>query len=120
MRARALADEKSASARLKALLEDSSDRIRIAEARLKQAQVALDKARQMVEKGRLPAPVDGVVMQISAEAGSYLQPGTPILTVGSPEALEVVADVSEQDIGGVVPGQEVELNWAGAPGKTIK
>lgn len=116
----AQAGEEAAAARLQALREDSADRIKIADARLKQAQAALDKARQMVNKGLLPAPVDGVVLQISARVGSYLQPGVPILTVGRPDALEVVADVSEQDIGGIAPGQDVDLNWAGAPGKTYK
>lgn len=116
---RAQAEEAAAAARLQALREDSSSRIRIAEARVKQAQAALEKARQMVEKGRLPAPVDGVVLHISAEVGSYVQPGALILIVGSPDSLQVVADVSEQDIYGIAPGQEVELNWAGAPGKAI-
>lgn len=117
---RAQAEEAAAAARLQALREDSSSRIRIAEARLKQARAALEKARQMVSKGLLPSPVDGVVLQISARAGSYLQPGSPIMTVGRTDLLEVVADVSEQDIRGIAPDQEVELNWAGAPGKTIK
>ncbi len=117
---RAQADEQSAAARLQALREGNADRIKIQQARLKQAQVALDNARRTVDKGRLPAPVDGVVLQISAEVGSYLQPGAPILTIGNPDALEVVAEVSEQDIGGIAPGQDVDLNWAGAPGKTFK
>ncbi|NSW83030.1 MAG: efflux RND transporter periplasmic adaptor subunit [Syntrophothermus sp.] len=117
---RAQAEEEAAAARLQALREDSADRIEIQQARLQQAQIALEKARQMVDKGRLPAPIDGVVLQISSDVGSYLQPGVPVLTVGNPDALEVVAEVSEQDIGGIAPGQDVDLNWAGAPGKTFK
>lgn len=85
-----------------------------------QARSAVDAARSAVEKGKLQAPIDGVVLQVAAKSGSYVQPGVPLITVGDPDNLQVVAKLSEQDINGVVVGQEVEVRWAGAPDQVIK
>ncbi|MGQ9498151.1 MAG: efflux RND transporter periplasmic adaptor subunit [Desulfotomaculales bacterium] len=101
----------------KAEAATAAGNIRALEARVKQAQVALDNARRAVAKGRLTAPLAGVVMEITAKEGSFLQPGGRILTVGDPEELRVVADLSEQDVGGLAAGQKVEVNWAAYPDK---
>jgi len=101
----------------KAEAATAAGNIRALEARVKQAQVAVDNARRTAAKGRLTAPVAGVVMEIAAKEGSYLQPGARVLTIGDPEKLRVVADLSEQDVGGIAAGQEVEINWAAYPDK---
>ena len=101
----------------KAEAATAAGNIRALEARVKQAQVALDNARRAVAKGRLTAPLAGVVMEITAREGSFLQPGGRVLTIGDPEELRVVADLSEQDVGGLAAGQEVEVNWAAYPDK---
>ncbi len=87
---------------------------------VKQYQAAVDTARSSVEKGKIKATSDGVVLQVSAKSGSYVQAGVPLMTVGAPEKLQVVAKLSEQDVNGVVAGQEVEVRWAGAPGEVVK
>jgi HlyD family secretion protein len=90
------------------------------ELQVEQARAAVDAARSAVEKGKIKSPIDGVVLQITAKSGSYVQPGMPLITVGKPEQLQVVAKLSEQDINGVKVGQEVEVRWAGAPEQVVK
>jgi HlyD family secretion protein len=85
-----------------------------------QAKAQVDAARAAVEKGKLTSPIDGVVLQVAAKSGSYVQPGVPLITVGSPDDLQVVANLSEQDINGIEAGQEAEVRWAGAPQQVVK
>lgn len=85
-----------------------------------QAQSAVDSIRSSIEKGKLKAPFDGIVFQVAAKSGSYVQPGIPLMTVGDPDHLQVVANLSEQDIYGIKAGQEVEVRWAGAPDELVK
>lgn len=90
------------------------------EFQVEQAKSAVNAARSAVEKGKIKSPIDGVVLQITAKNGSYVQPGMPLITVGKPDQLQVVANLSEQDINGVKAGQEVEVRWAGAPEQLVK
>jgi len=105
-------------ARAKAEAAAAARNIQALQARANQARVAADSARRAVAKGRPTAPFAGVVLETAAREGTYLQPGARILTLGSPERLRVVADLSEQDVGGVAAGQEAEINWAARPDKT--
>ncbi|MGI6406567.1 MAG: efflux RND transporter periplasmic adaptor subunit [Syntrophaceticus sp.] len=91
-----------------------------AKAQVDAARSAVKAARSAVEKGKLTAPIDGVVLQIAAKDGSYVQPGMPLITIGDPDQLQVVANISEQDINGVEVGQKVEVRWAGAPEELVK
>ncbi|NSW84456.1 MAG: efflux RND transporter periplasmic adaptor subunit [Syntrophothermus sp.] len=116
--ARARAEADAAAARLAALKKTDPRKIKVLQARVEQARVAVDNARKTVAEGRLTAPAAGVVMEVAAREGDFLQPGALIMTVGGLDRLQVVADLSEQDIGGIAPGQEAEIQWAGQPGRT--
>ncbi|MEW6181808.1 MAG: efflux RND transporter periplasmic adaptor subunit [Bacillota bacterium] len=117
---RAKSDADAAAARLAALKNPDDDQIKILQAQVEQARLAAQNARRAASKGRLTASADGVVLYTATRAGSYLQPGAPILTFGDLQKLEVVADLSEQDIGGVAVGQLAEITWAGQPDKVLK
>jgi len=112
----AAAQQAQSAAEMKAQFTDISS----LELQVEQARSAVDTARSAVEKGKIKSPIDGVVLQVFAKSGSYAQMGMPILTVGNPEQLQVVANLSEQDINGVKAGQEVEVRWAGAPEQVVK
>jgi hypothetical protein len=57
----------------------------------------------------LTAPGD--VLGHDAAVGDTLQPGTPVLTLGSEQRI-VVAGVGATEAGGWTPGATVELEWA--------
>ena len=112
----AAAQQAQSAAEMKAQFTDISS----LEMQVEQARSAVDTARSAVEKGKIKSPIDGVVLQVHVKSGSYAQMGAPILTVGNPDQLQVVANLSEQDIRGVKTGQEVEVRWAGAPEQVVK
>lgn len=107
----------AAGGRLETLKMQDPDALQL---QVDQAKSAVDSIRSSIEKGKLKAPFDGVVFQVAAKSGSYVQPGIPLITVGDPDHLQVVANLSEQDIFGVEAGQEAEMRWAGAPDDLVK
>ena len=72
-----------------------------------------------VQAGRpLPvrAPVDGVVLRIAQPSEATLPAGTPLLELGDPSRLEVVADLLTTDAVQAQPGRRVVIErWGGPP-----
>jgi len=64
------------------------------------------------------APIDGVVLVKSAEAGEVLAAGTTIVTVGDLDHPWLRAYVGETDLGRVKLGQKVKLSTDSYPGKS--
>lgn len=58
---------------------------------------------------RIVAPMDGVVIQRLAEAGSSVVPGTPLLKIVDPASLWVATRVDESVVGRVTPGQAASI-----------
>lgn len=61
------------------------------------------------------SPFDGVVTARSVDAGDLAVPGIPLLTVMSPAALQVVADLPAHRSGEITVGAEVGVTVAGVP-----
>lgn len=67
---------------------------------------------------QIRAPATGRVLKIVQESESVVQPGTPLLEIGDPLDLEVVADLLSTDAVGIKPGAPVLIDgWGGAPVK---
>jgi HlyD family secretion protein len=61
------------------------------------------------------APVRGRVLRVLQESEGVVQPGIPLLEVGDPEALEIVADVLTTDAVGIREGAPVRIErWGGS------
>jgi HlyD family secretion protein len=74
-------------------------------------------ARQQLEDTQLVAPADGVVLSKAAEPGSYLNPGTPVITVGQLNQVWLRAYVNETDLGRIHLNQTAEVRTDTYPGK---
>ena len=60
------------------------------------------------------APVSGVVIKLWQQSEVAVAAGTPLLELGDPTQLDVVADVLTEDAASMQPGTAVELsNWGG-------
>ncbi len=116
--ARSQADLKAAAARLAADKNPDPRKLSVVDAQAAQARFTAENARRTVADGRLTASFDGVVLQKIPQEGSYLASGSPVLVIASPNRLQIVADLSEQDIGGVAVGQSADVQWAGQPDQT--
>lgn len=89
-----------------------------AETRLKEARAEYERARQTIgligpgDGSRLTvlSPSHGVVMAVRVAAGAMVSPGgEPLLEIGDPSRLQVVAQVLESDLSRLAVGQEADI-----------
>jgi multidrug efflux pump subunit AcrA (membrane-fusion protein) len=78
----------------------------IADARVVQAQAALDLAQANLAEATLVAPYDGTVVSINLVAGEMAATQQPVLVIADLSHLEITTtDLSEREIAGVQVGQ---------------
>lgn len=63
----------------------------------------------------IKAPIDGRVLRIYQESSAVVPAGSPLLEIGDPADLEVVADVLSRDAVRIAAGDPVELKQWGGP-----
>lgn len=67
------------------------------------------------DRWNVTAPVSGLVLKVSQESETIVQPGTPILEIGDPLDLEIVVDVLSTDAIEIKPGVMVAIeHWGGS------
>ncbi len=116
-----------------ARLEQAESRLAVAnstqaaaQSRLEMASGAVDRARAtLIEPGEtaangtccvsLVAPADGVVLDLAAESARPVVPGAPLLSIGDPADLEIVADLLSSDAVRVGPGTRAIVERWGGP-----
>ncbi|MGO3743501.1 efflux RND transporter periplasmic adaptor subunit [Kerstersia sp.] len=87
-------------------------------AQVEQASISVDTATLNLGYTRISAPIDGVVVGLSAEEGQTLNANqqTPtILTIAQLDTLTVKAQISEADVVRVAPGDPVYFTILGQP-----
>jgi HlyD family secretion protein len=104
-----LRDQQDALAKLKAA-SDAPLPTRL-EGELNVAQAELTLARATLEKTRIRAPADGVVLQVDAKKGQLAAPTLEpaMLVMGDVSALRVRAEVDQQYLGKIRVGQHAEI-----------
>ncbi|MDH4064318.1 MAG: HlyD family efflux transporter periplasmic adaptor subunit, partial [Acidobacteriota bacterium] len=99
--------------------------VRAAEFATATAAAELDRARVRLRPGgtdaagrplSVLAPVDGVVLRRHRESESVVPAGEPLVEIGDPSHVEIVADLLSSDAVKVRPGMRVSVEqWGGAP-----
>lgn len=89
-----------------------------ARAKLATAEQTLKQAQLQLGYTELLAPVAGVVLSTTAEAGEYLNPAAPVLTLGETARPWLRAYINETDLGRVKLNQEVAVTTDSYPGRT--
>jgi HlyD family secretion protein len=100
----------------KATLVAAPDRAS-AQARLQDAQAALQLADDHIRQSVVRAPIEGFVYQFDLKRGAYLNAGDSIASIGKLERVHVNVYVDEQDLGRVVKGMPVSITWDALPGR---
>ncbi|MFZ5791217.1 MAG: efflux RND transporter periplasmic adaptor subunit [Pseudomonadota bacterium] len=110
-------------------LEEAQERLKLAEegprqedivrarARLEQMKQGLAIAKTRLSYATLVSPISGVVLSENVEAGEYIVPGVPVVTVGDLVNAWLRAYVNETDLGRVKLGQRVCVTTDTYPGK---
>jgi RND family efflux transporter MFP subunit len=86
-------------------VETAGPRAGVQQAQARLAQVNLD-----LENATVRSPIDGIVTKIFVEIGQRVSLGVPLVRVNNPE-LEMIANVSETDIGDVLLEQEATVTF---------
>jgi HlyD family secretion protein len=97
-----------------------TEKVEAGRAALAQAEASLAITRRQMENTVLLSPVDGTVLAKNTEAGEYVSPGTPIVTVGNLEKVWLRAYVEETDLGRVKLGQRARVATDTFPGKVYE
>ena len=90
-----------------------------ADSALALAQAKYDAAKAILESLEIKAPFAGVVFAVHAQPGETYQGETTLFTVGDPKALEVIANVTEEDYPLLTLGQTVEVYFDARPDVTV-
>jgi HlyD family secretion protein len=91
--------------------------LRVAEHEVRVAEASLGRlsGRSEAEAVEVASPVDGVILRVLAESAGPVQPGTALIEVGNPAALEIVADVLTSDAVVIPAAALVRIDrWGGA------
>ena len=91
-----------------------------ADSELALAQAKYDAAKAVLESLKIKAPFDGIVFEVSVEAGQTYPVEETLFTIGDPKALEVVANITEEDYPIVSVGQRAEVYFDARPEVTVK
>ena len=89
-----------------------------ARAKVRVAAETANQARQQLTYTELIAPMDAVVLSSSAEAGEFLNPASPVLTLGQVDKPWLRAYIHEKDLGRIKLNQKVEVTTDSFPDKT--
>jgi len=107
---------KSYSARRAALVETGAKPV--AESRVEQARKALDGALTRQRRLTLAAPISGVLYDVAARPGDWVEPGSAIAKVGGMEKMRLKVFVDEPDLGRVAVGTKLKVSWDAMPERT--
>lgn len=100
----------------RAALVGSTDRT-AAEAKVQEAQAALDQARVHLERSAIRAPLSGTVYDLPVRRGVFVNIGDPIAGIGNLHTLEVRIQVDEPELGRIAVGMPVTVTWDALPGR---
>lgn len=84
------------------------------------AQLQLERAQLDHRYATLRAPTLGVVTNLRLAIGQYVAPGAPTMTFIDARGAWITADLRENQLGNVQPGDEVGVLFDAAPGKVFK
>ncbi len=88
-----------------------------AEARVQEAEANVRLTRNRMTQDIILAPMSGIVYDLPARTGSYLNAGDPVASIGILDPVRVRVYVDEPELGRVAAGQSVRITWDAQPGK---
>lgn len=84
-------------------------RVRALRAQRDAAEAGRAAAQWIMERTQVRAPVGGRVEDLPVEIGTYLRPGDICATIVDSDPMLVIVNVSERQVGGLVPGMRATL-----------
>jgi multidrug resistance efflux pump len=109
---------------IRAVAEADRARIRLGEtgddnAQVRQAAAALDQARLDLRHSQVLAPADGVVTNLRLAPGQFASGGSPVLSFIANGQRWVTADMRENQLGNIAPGNRAYVVFDDQPGRVF-
>jgi HlyD family secretion protein len=98
----------------------ASTDVAAAQARLEDAQAALNLVRERATQSVVRSPLAGTIYGLAARAGAYVNPGDLLANVGQLDRMRVRLYVDEPELGRIAAGQPVTITWDALAGKQWK
>jgi membrane fusion protein YbhG len=95
------------------------EEVRAAQARLAQAEAGRDLLKKTINDATIVSPVSGLVTHKAVEAGEFVGPGTPLLTIADLDKVRLNIYVTEVELGRVRLGQPAEIRVDSYPGRSL-
>ncbi len=89
-------------------------------AQLRSARSAIEKAELDLARTKVVAPARGLVTDLRTDIGHFAQAGAPAMTLIAIHDLWIDADMTENNLGNIEPGDEVAIVLDVLPGKILK
>jgi len=115
----AISQKKAAEADLQRAREGAGERSEN-NAQLVSARSAVEKAELDLKRTKVVAPSRGVVNDLRTDVGQYAQPGAPAMTLIAVHDLWINADMTENNLGNIEPGDPVDIVLDVMPGEVLK
>jgi multidrug resistance efflux pump len=97
------------------------DTVRLAEARVSNAQEQLAASQAALDDLELQAPFDGTVSGIEVRASEWVQPGQPVMTLADLNGLHIeTTDLNEIDVARVEAGDPVIITFDALPDVQVR
>jgi HlyD family secretion protein len=107
----------------KSLYEQSQSSMLVAQAQVRSAQVAMDRAKQNLSFTSIYAPIDGVVVERNVQQGqtvaASLSAPQLFLIANDLAHMQILAQVGEGDIAQIKQGQSVKFSVQALPNQTF-
>lgn len=87
--------------------------------RILEAQAALEQANINLRRTSVIAPEGGVVTDVRVNRGNFAAAGAPQMTFISTRTIWVQADYTENNLGNIKPGDDVEIVFDSLPGRVL-
>lgn len=96
------------------------EEIKAAEARVAQAEAAVELLKKNIEDSIIICPVEGVVTERAVEPGELVNPGTTLVTISCLDPVYLWVYVSEKELGWVKLGQTAEVKIDSFPDRSFE
>ena len=87
--------------------------------RIMQAQTSVDAAQLDLDRTTVVAPTDGLITDLRVDSGNFAAAGAPQLTFVAIHNVWVQADFTENNLGNIKDGDEVEISFDVLPGRVF-
>ncbi len=96
--------------------EDAKKNYELANLKVEQQNILLDKAKQKLSETEIYAPFNGIIVTSRVNMGDYLTPDNICFELVSPMSIIVEGDVDEQDLSRLSVGQKSVIAFDAFPG----